>query len=174
MTQIHGYTDTYIESESGGMQTHAYVNRRELIQRQQHINKAAMKDTRAFECKIFPIQIKNTRKHCKHIHSRAKTHTRVQTNTHLRETVRLRHIQKLESLHLETKGAVNQQQHQIGRFGDVAHCIEVVRALEDREAPLLAWPGQCQMQVNGNRRQRIGWLSNNTFASFLMHGKNIA
>ncbi len=79
------------------------------------------------------MQGENTHKH---------TLTSKHAHTHLRKAVRLRHIQKLKGLHLKPKRAVNQQQHQIGRFGDVAHRIEVVRALEDRETPLLAWRGE--------------------------------
>ncbi len=101
--------------------------------------------------KYPPRKAKIIEKLCKqtNAHTR-KEHT--ETNAHLRKAVRLRHIQKLKGLHLKPESAVNQQQHQIGGFGHVAHCIEVVRALEDREAPLLAWRRgsvRCKSTVTG-------------------------
>ena len=57
---------------------------------------------------------------------------------HLGHAALLQQHQELERLHLEAKGAVHHQQHQVRNLGGVDHAAEVLRALKQGEPPALA------------------------------------
>ena len=52
--------------------------------------------------------------------------------------MRLKNIKELKGLHLESEGGVDEEQDEVGRLGQVAHRVEVVPALEEGDATLLA------------------------------------
>jgi hypothetical protein len=50
----------------------------------------------------------------------------------------LTNIEKFEDFHLEAEGGVDKDENEVGHLGHVHHHVDVVRALDEGQAALLA------------------------------------
>ena len=55
-----------------------------------------------------------------------------------REPVDLAYIEKLKDFHFEPEGGIDQKKNQVDNLGQVDHCVDIVVALDESDAPLLS------------------------------------